>query len=60
MNIHKVRKLTKPETWKWEGNFPPQRVTLRCADCRWSHRDVLLSESSRLYAAHREDKHGSP
>lgn len=59
MSISDVRKMTKTRTWSWEAHLPPQRVTLRCADCKWHQRNVLLEESTRLYMGHRELRHAS-
>lgn len=48
MNVAAVRRLTKnPQPLV----LPVQRLTLRCK-CGWYMRDVLASESTRLYDAH--------
>lgn len=54
MNVDEVRRM-KPrgQTWSWEAKLPPQRVTVRCEDCDWYVKDVLVGEGSRLYAKHR-------
>lgn len=60
LNISQVRRMTKGKTWNWEPRTPPQRVTVRCADCpRWHQDNVLVTEATLVYMGHRELKHGA-
>jgi len=56
MNVGEVRRMKKLGHKDFLLKLPPQRVTVRC-ECGWYMKNVLASESSRLYRGHREIKH---
>lgn len=55
INVSQVRRMTKAPRKDHLLNLPAQRVTVRC-ECGWYMRDVLASESTKLYKQHRRRK----
>lgn len=56
MNVQEVRRMKKLGHRDYLLKLPAQRVTVRC-ECGWYMRDVLLSESTKLYIGHRKLRH---